>query len=283
MARDHNYTWPATTRRTGRPMWKQFVAMRRNAGTRPVGRMHAHLADARGRRDLRQHEPGAVAALTTDTGRPQWIVRYPREEGRSEPTRHALLSRPDAVLVRSRPTDRGPGRQRKRLAYDAATGLLLWETSLAKDVVHLLGVGGDALWASGEKLWHINVATGKVSYPWPEGPTPKGFGRGVLAGGKVYWPTVRAIHVFDQRTGQEQAPIQLEARGLHSGNLIAAGEVLLITGNDRITALGPAGLSAPTARSAAHGNRTRDGTVENRNRTGKWQRRMRPSAAQSDE
>ncbi len=97
------------------------------------------------------------------------------------------------------------------LAYDAATGLLLWETGLAKDVVHLLGVGGDALWASGEKLWHINVATGKVSYPWPEGPTPKGFGRGVLAGGKVYWPTVREIHVFDQRSGQEHAPIQLEA------------------------------------------------------------------------
>jgi hypothetical protein len=66
----------------------------------------------------------------------------------------------------------------------------------------------------------------------------------VLAGGKVYWPTVQAIHVFDQRTGQEQAPVMLEARGIHSGNLVAAGEVLVIASSDRLTALGPADYSA---------------------------------------
>lgn len=229
--------------RSGRPIWKQFVASAETPARGQSGECtHTLLTLVDGMIYVNSNL-GAVAALAADTGRPQWIVRYPRAKKGDLNQRATHFYRDLTPCL----YDRGrlivaPADSESVLAYDAATGLLLWETSLAKDVVHLLGVGGDALWASGEKLWHINVATGKVSYPWPEGPTPKGFGRGVLAGGKVYWPTVRAIHVFDQRSGQEQAPIQLEARGIESGNLIAAGEVLLIASTDRITALGPANL-----------------------------------------
>ena len=205
MARDHNYTWPATTCALAVRCGSNSSPAP-NASPRPVGRMYTHLADACRRRDLRQHEPWRRGGAG-DRHRAAAVDRTLSSRKKGDLNLRATHFYRDLTPCLY---DRGrlivaPADSESVLAYDAATGLLLWETSLAKDVVHLLGVGGDALWASGEKLWHINVATGKVSYPWPEGPTPKGFGRGVLAGGKVYWPTVSAIHVFDQRTGQEQA------------------------------------------------------------------------------
>ena len=193
---------------------------------------------------------GAVAALAADSGRPMWVVQYPRAKKGDLNQRAAHFYRDLTPCL----YDRGrlivaPSDSESILAYDAATGLLLWESSLAKDVVHLLGIRGETLWASGEKLWTINVTTGKVGYPWPEGPTPKGFGRGILAGSKVYWPTAAAIHVFDQRTYREEAPIELETRGLPSGNLVAAGETLIIAGSQQLLALGPAAAAtAPKER-----------------------------------
>jgi hypothetical protein len=109
--------------------------------------------------------------------------------------------------------------------------------------IHLLGVAGGNLWASGDKLWWINVATGKRNW-WPEGPEPKSFGRGALVGDKVYWPTAEQILVFDQRTGdQARQPIQLSARGapvqepLHGGNLLVAGGYLFVVTSDKLFAL----------------------------------------------
>ncbi|HEY4309889.1 MAG TPA: PQQ-binding-like beta-propeller repeat protein [Pirellulales bacterium] len=231
--------------RTGRQLWRQFVASAETPSRGQSGECTHNLLTLVDDVVYVNTNLGAVAALAADTGHPLWIVRYPRAKKGDLNQRATHFYRDLTPCL----YDRGrlivaPADSESILAYDAATGLLLWETNLANDVVHLLGVGGDALWASGEKLWRINVMTGKVSYPWPEGPTPKGFGRGVLAGGKVYWPTVQAIHVFDQRTGQEQAPVMLEARGIHSGNLVAAGEVLVIASSDRLTALGPADYSA---------------------------------------
>jgi len=235
--------------RTGRQLWRQFVASAETPARGQSGECTHNLLTLVDGVVYVNTNLGAVAALAAETGRPIWIVRYPRAKKGDLNQRATHFYRDLTPCL----YDRGrlivaPADSESVLAYDAATGLLLWETSLAKDVVHLLGVGGEALWASGEKLWRINVATGKVSYPWPEGPTPKGFGRGVLAGSKVYWPTAQSIRVFDQHTGLEQAPIELEPRGIASGNLLAAGEILLIAGSERLTALGPARREAPNVK-----------------------------------
>ena len=226
--------------RTGRPIWRQFVASAETPARGQSGECTHNLLTLVNDVIYVNTNLGAVAALSADTGRPIWIVRYPRAKKGDLNQRATHFYRDLTPCL----YDRGrlivaPADSESILAYNAATGLLLYETSLAKDVVHLLGVGGDVLWASGEKLWRINVISGKVAL-WPEGPTPKGFGRGVLAGTKVYWPTAQSIRVFDQITGQEHPPIELEARGISSGNLVAAGNILLIAGSDRITALGPA-------------------------------------------
>ena len=136
------------------------------------------------------------------------------------------------------------------LAYDAATGLLLWETSLAKDVVHLLGVAGDALWASGEKLWRIQRVDGQSQLPLARGADAQGIWPrypGGFEGLLAYFPVdsrIRPAH------GGGYRPIELESRGIPSGNLVAAGEILLIAGSERLTALGPATMPRAGAQAA---------------------------------
>jgi hypothetical protein len=198
---------------------------------------------------------GAVAALSAEDGRPIWIAHYARAKKGDLNSRAAHFYRDLTPCI----YDRGrvlvaPSDCESIFALDAMTGLLLWETNLPRDVVHLLGVAGDTLWASGDKLWQINVGAGKVGFPWPEGPTPKGQGRGVLAGNAVYFPTSTTIHVFNQQTGLEESQIDLRTLNLTGGNLVAAGESLLIAGADRLAWLGP--THSVTAKTSKRDERT---------------------------
>jgi hypothetical protein len=113
-----------------------------------------------------------------------------------------------------------------------------WQTQLADDAVHLLGVGKDNLIASGDGLWWINVYTGKVTGHFPESlpPAPPfGYGRGLLAGDRVYWPTRDYLYVFDQsgprkgaRLGESSRIPLVEGRRASGGNLVLADDVLLV-------------------------------------------------------
>ncbi len=139
------------------------------------------------------------------------------------------------------------------LALDASTGQLVWATQrgVAADAVHLLGVGHGHLLASGDHLYWINIASGKLDYqyPAPHGPlsgyaaaTPRGYGRGILAGDLVYWPTRERIYVFQQSCNRQvRQPIELGTMGMRGGNLVIDRGVLLIAGPDRLVALNQTG------------------------------------------
>jgi outer membrane protein assembly factor BamB len=186
---------------------------------------------------------GAVAALSTRDGLVQWIYRYPRAgqlDGNKRP-KHFYRDLTPCVyyhgIVYVAPADSGPP-----MALDAPTGLRLWDAPFAEDVVHLLGVMDGKLVASGDKLWWIDALNGKVVSPpgtsaesFPEGGSPKGLGRGLLAGGKVYWPTWDKMYIFDQNANRQLEPIDLAFRNVTGGNLLAAGDSLLIASHDRIT------------------------------------------------
>jgi hypothetical protein len=144
-------------------------------------------------------------------------------------------------------------------ALDAATGQRLWESQLPEDAVHLLGVGHGNLLASGDALWWIDARQGKVLRRWPD-TTPHGYGRGVLAGDQVIWPTASELYVF-QQDGEHRLPrdpIPLSERGAVGGNLVVAGGLLLIASPDKLFAFRQQGersttrtAAAPTAVSAA--------------------------------
>lgn len=185
---------------------------------------------------------GAVAALSTRDGQVQWVSLYPRD-------RQGDLLQPEPHWCRDLTPclyDRGtllvaPADSRRIFSFDAMTGQILWQTDPeVEDVVHLLGVSGNNLIASGNKLYWISLqdAPGRVKHVWPDGHERLGFGRGVLAEGKVYFPTREQIYVFDQASAKQKSVISLAQRGVTGGNLLMAGPCLLVAGNRDLVALG---------------------------------------------
>ena len=137
-------------------------------------------------------------------------------------------------------------------ALDAATGLVVWSTppQQAVDAVHLLGVGSERLIASGDRIYWIDIRDGQISTSFPaqveEGL--RGYGRGLLAGGSVYWPTRDKIYVFAQDgSRQVRQPIDLAPLGLTGGNLVLAEDVLLIAAANELVAFNPFGRQVTQA------------------------------------
>lgn len=238
---------------TGRLRWRQFVC----AGDTPARGLFSETTSNL----LTLHRDtlyvntnlGAVAALSALDGRIQWISLYPR-------TRQGDLVHPEPHTCRDlNPCvyDRGqllvaPADSRRILAIDAATGQILWQTGAeVEDAVHLLGVADDWLIASGHRLYWISLKEqdqGKVKHVWPDSHQRLGYGRGILAGGCVWWPTRDRIYLFDQFTAQPKRVILLEPRGASGGNLLVAPERLLIATHKELIALGETAGAADKAK-----------------------------------
>lgn len=186
---------------------------------------------------------GAIVSLDAEAGDIRWMTLYERDGSGDLNQRKKHFFRDLNPCVH----DRGvlyaaPADTPDILALHAASGIRLWQSRHPEDAVHLLGVGENHLLASGDKLWWIEIASGRVDRQgaWPDGPNPKGFGRGLLSGDRVFWPTRTAIHVFDQQTGQQaRQPIELSERGavgemLTGGNLFLAHDGLLVATSDEL-------------------------------------------------
>jgi outer membrane protein assembly factor BamB len=228
---------------TGRRAWRTSIAA---ADTPAAGRgdeiTHTLLTLA-GDRVFVNTNLGVVAALEADDGRLRWLRRYDRT-GRSLSTRlPGHFDRDPSPCV----YDRGvlyvaPADTAAVFALDADTGAALWAVYSLSDATHLLGVVDGKLIASGHRLWAVDTQSGRVEFVWPESEHAgiRGFGRGVVAGREVFWPTRDKIFVFDATTGQQtRRPIDISPFTERGANLVAAEGHLLIAGEDRLTALGP--------------------------------------------
>lgn len=201
---------------------------------------------------------GAVASLETSDGSLRWVVTYPRQlstDGSADRNdlhfyrdlTPPLVSR-DLVVIAARDCQR-------IFALDAATGALIWLTppELAADAIHLLGVSNERLILSGECLYWFDIESGQLVGRYPSyfhaapgyaRPQPRGFGRGLLVGDEVYWPTRDAIFVFDQQTVKTDRGwrpklvrrIDLKPLKATGGNLALADNLLLVAGADRLYA-----------------------------------------------
>lgn len=192
---------------------------------------------------------GAIAALRARDGQVRWVTRYPQIHATDGDvgSGHALPRRGlTPCLVHRGTVFAAPSDCDHVFALDAATGLLRWATpaGMAGDVQFLLGVGEDHLIASGRRLTWIAADSGQIRARFPArvDESLRGFGRGVLAGKHVYWPTRDRIYVFDQQ-GPQQArqAIELAPMGLVGGNLAIAHDVLLLAGPDRLSAFDACG------------------------------------------
>jgi hypothetical protein len=206
-----------------------------------------------------QTNAGAIGAVDAATGRLIWVVTYPRtafgtDDAASGSTffrdLNPCLAAGDLIIV-------APQDCNRILALDALSGRIRWMSAagIAADATTLLGVRGNALIAAGDRVYWLDVNTGRqlAQYPagTPQGPTiaaasPRGLGQGVIAGDQVWWPTRENILVFGVapiRAGNELTPpllkeIPLVPRGLTGGNLLVTGDKLVVTTGTKLTVFG---------------------------------------------
>jgi cellulose synthase operon protein C len=173
---------------------------------------------------------GAVAALDAETGSIRWVATYPRLD-RDGGAAHDRDLNP--AIVHDGRVIVAPDDAPAIYAFDAASGRLVWKTDPIPDEVklaHLLGVAKGRLVATGNRVLLFDVKDGKLVRSWPDGGTAlEGYGRGLLAGDKIYWPTRDEIHVLDQATGlRSEPPIRLQATFQTGGGNLAVGDGFLI-------------------------------------------------------
>ena len=228
--------------------WRRFIAAAETVGQgRCIEYTHTLLAMDQGRLYVNSNL-GAVAALRADDGQIRWIARYPRTavfDGDPDRSRRHLYRDLNPCLIFKDRIFVAPTDCDQIFALDAATGMMLWTAGpgRAADAVHLLGVGGRHLVASGDRLYWIDIDDGRLVSRFPERVQDalRGYGRGVLAGHEIYWPTRDRIYIFDQDgMRQRRQPIDLAPLGATGGNLVIADDVLLIAGADRLVAFGAA-------------------------------------------
>ena len=243
---------------TGRRRWRTMVCSAETPGGGQMAEITHNLLTYHQGTIYYNTNLGAVAALSARDGRLQWATLYNRAkkaspDGQDRRTAHYYRDLNPCVYDRGKllvaPTDCDA-----IFALDAGTGELLWETRLAEDVVHLLGVGSGNLLASGDALWWIDADGGKVLKRWPD-TSPLGHGRGTLLGDEVVWPTNGELFVFHTAVSDRpppRAPIKLSERHAAGGNVVAAGGLLLIASPDKLFAFRQDGADPGGAGSVAN-------------------------------
>jgi outer membrane protein assembly factor BamB len=234
---------------TGRQRWRQFVCSSDTPGKDQVDECSHHLLTLHQGVVYYNTNLGAFAALAARDGKLQWLATYDR----GSPADEFHVGRKVAHLYRDLTPcvyDNGlvmfaPADSSQIFIVDAAGGRFVGATAKSvsgdstEGAVHLLGVVDDTLIATGDKVWWISIEKrGRLLLdPFPQGHLPAGYGRGLLADGRIYWPTRDEIYVLDQRTGQmARPPIQLKQRGATGGNLFLQKNRLLIAGPDKLYA-----------------------------------------------
>ena len=172
--------------------------------------------------------------------------------------RHADLLAPNPCLIHNDFAIVAPLDSERILALDITTGQLIWsvQRDAGMELLHLLGVTGDRVIASGNAIYAFDLYSGQLRARFPSAPgtAVHGYGRGLLAGNQVYWPTRRVLFFLDANSlSPVRQPVHLERLGVQGGNLVLVGETLLIAGPQRMSALHGLPLrAAPAPTPAAH-------------------------------
>ncbi|MDZ7618725.1 MAG: PQQ-binding-like beta-propeller repeat protein, partial [Patescibacteria group bacterium] len=228
---------------TGRRRWQRFICAADTPARGLMSQASHNLVTLVGDTLYYNTNLGAVAAVSVDEGRVRWLSLYPRARSGDSLNLAPHWRREANPCVYHRgmllvaPSD-GP----RVFALDAATGQMLWQSGPETEgILHLLGTTDRHLIAAGDRLYWILLdgpKGGRVEHVWPDGSDQPGFGRGVLAGPHVLWPTRGAIHVFDRQTAKPVRVIDLVSLRAAGGNLLVAGDRLVIATPTELIALG---------------------------------------------
>jgi hypothetical protein len=232
---------------TGGQLWRTEIGAADTPAAVRGGEITHNLLTLVGDRTYFNSNLGLVAALDAESGGVCWLRQYERRPAKPSgpaPAGPLHFGRdPAPCLYHDGLVVAAPADTQNIFAIDAETGRMLWNTTQLPDAQHLLGTVRDNLIVSGNRLWALDVRTGKVKFVWPESEHAgiRGLGRGLVAGDEVFWPTRSEIYVIHGVTGaRSRTPISLGAISDSGANLAAAQGRLLVAGYDKLMAFGPA-------------------------------------------
>ncbi len=205
---------------------------------------------------------GVLFSIDRNGGALRWAVTYPRVrtndptaerrmqiEGRASPRQQIVLDEnfiareEDALLLAACDSDHV-------MAFDVADGSLLWDSPLPGPALsagpgYVVGVrDGRMILSSSRWLWAIRTRGGRIVWDLP---LENSCGRGLLTQDALLIPTQRALTQVDPRTGAVVKSTPVETPDSEpAGNLVAAGNQLLLTSAARLM-----GLKAITAGKSA--------------------------------
>lgn len=217
-------------------------------------RVRHHLLTLAGSNLVYCTHSGAIVALDAESGRRQWGVRYPSRglktsEAHPSPRSLAPCCYADGRIY-SAPADHD-----RILCLDSHTGKMLWQSEPI-EVVHLVGVAGGKLFLTmttpHRGIRALDAATGSPRPPgWfqpGDGSDIPSFGRPLLVGSRIFWPTRDGLHVLEQSDGE---PVAFDP-GIR-GNLAASDGCLIAADTTTLSAYLPERLSLNRRRQdAAH-------------------------------
>lgn len=236
---------------TGQRKWQTFVCASDTPGQGQYEEAACNLLSLAEDRLYFNTNQGVVASLAVADGRVLWASRYPRAAlaDSARPAGHFGRAPNPCVLHGGRafvaPTDTP-----QVLAFEAGSGQLAWTSDdRADDVRYLLGAHEGWLVGSGDRLHWLAADSGRRERSFPEGPGRLGCGRGLIAAGKVYWPTrgeTDEIRVFDLQSGRQERVVDLSVgRGGQAGNLLAVGDHTVVAAHDALYCYTPRGEPPP--------------------------------------
>lgn len=227
--------------------WRREVCETPESEEEPAPRVRHHLLTLAGGAVVYCTHAGAVVAVDALTGKRLWGVRYPSRgpttTGGDPPPRDLCpcVSVDRRLFVAPLDSDR-------ILCLDAETGRTLWDRE-GIEAVHVLGVSrGRLLFTTTAGVRALDAATGGDGGGWRQpafGSLP-GFGRGLLAGGWLLWPTrdvklpFRALDVGDGGQGRGlEALDPTRLRRLRPGNLAFGGGCLVVADAEELVGYVP--------------------------------------------
>jgi cellulose synthase operon protein C len=234
---------------TGALRWEQELALAPEFDASEAPRCQHHLLTLVGPWLIYCSHAGAVVAVDAGNGQRVWAVRYASQVAKK---RHGSLSPRDPcpALAAGHQVLVAPGDLGRLLCLDAATGRGLWERE-SLEVDQLLGISHDlVVFTTPHGLRALRLSSGDDEGGWcqPTVGSLRSCGRGLLAGDRVFWPTLdprltwRAPDVMAGAAQEDPGMLRI----LPPGNMVSARGCLVIATGEELWGFVPAPLLGPS-------------------------------------
>jgi outer membrane protein assembly factor BamB len=238
---------------TGSLRWQQEVCEMPEFDERTVGRSRHHLLTLAGSHVVYCSDAGAVVAVDADSGKIVWAVRYPSRGPRTKDGQPSVRDLCPVVAF-DHCVFAAPADARGLYCFDSFTGRSIWQREPI-EVIHLLGVtGGRVVFTTPQGIRAVQIATGSDDGGWcqPGAGALAGYGRGLLAGAWVLWPTqdmkmpMRAFSVINGSQASATGAYDPGQMGhLVPGHMVYGQGCLLITTSEHLLGYLPPPVPVP--------------------------------------